>query len=89
MGQEMNITDEMLQAAIRKAIEAGLLPRNASRDNAEESKAIMRLIVQAALSVEPQDAFAGGKLSFDRCPGTPRLSVVQNKKPAISTYAYG
>ncbi len=53
----MDITDEMLRAAVRKAVEAGLLPRNACRDEANESKEIMRLIVQAALSVGPQDVF--------------------------------
>jgi hypothetical protein len=45
----MNITDEMVQAAIRKAIEAGLLPRNACREDAEIYKELVRLVVQAAL----------------------------------------
>ncbi len=47
----MNITDEMVQAAIRTAIEAGLLPRHACREDAEINKELVRLVVQAALSV--------------------------------------
>ncbi|MGE5648980.1 hypothetical protein [Noviherbaspirillum sp. UKPF54] len=85
----MNITDEMLQAAVGKAIEAGLLPRNACRDNAVESKELMRLIVQAALSAEPHSAFISGVPALGRCPGAPHLSVVQDRKHAISTFAYG
>ena len=50
----MDITEDMLQAAVRKAIEAGLLPRNACRDDASGSKELMRLIVQAALSAGPR-----------------------------------
>lgn len=89
MGQEMNITDEMLQAAVGKAIEAGLLPRNACRENAIESREIMRLIVQAALSAEPHSAFISGTPALGRSPGTPHLSVVPDRKRAISTFAYG
>jgi hypothetical protein len=49
MRQSMNVTDEMVQAAIKKAIEAGLLPRHACREEAEVNKELVRLVVQAAL----------------------------------------
>lgn len=84
----MDITDEMLQAAVRKAIEAGLLPRNARRDDARGSKELMRLIVQAALSVDPQSTFRNDTLAFTRRPARPSLSGTQDAKRAISTYTY-
>lgn len=55
----MDITDTMLQAAVRKAVEAGLLPRRACREDAKESRELMRLVVQAALGAlhdEPHQA---------------------------------
>lgn len=57
----MDITDEMLNAAVRKAIEAGLLPRNAHRDDATGSKELMRTIVVAAMTATSQDAFHTAK----------------------------
>lgn len=84
----MDITDEMLQAAVGKAIEAGLLPRNASRDDASGSKELMRMIVHAALSVGPPGAFRNGTPPFTRLPAKPSISGTQDAKRAISTYAY-
>lgn len=52
----MDITDAMLLAAVRKAVEAGLLPRRACRENAQENRELMRLVVQAALNALPADA---------------------------------
>lgn len=49
----MNITNEMLQAAMRKAIEAGLLPRNAYRDNLPAHQELIRFVLKAALDVAP------------------------------------
>lgn len=46
----MDITDQMVQAAIGKAIEAGLLPRNAVREDPRGSEALIRPIVQAVLA---------------------------------------
>ncbi len=45
----MNVTDDMLQAAIRKAIEAGLLPRRSCREEADVNRELIRLVVMAAL----------------------------------------
>ncbi|HJV87571.1 MAG TPA: hypothetical protein VJ698_19030 [Noviherbaspirillum sp.] len=49
----MNVTDEMLQAAIKKAIEAGLLPRRPCREEAEVNRELIRLVVMAALRPSP------------------------------------
>ncbi|WP_136419985.1 MULTISPECIES: hypothetical protein [Oxalobacteraceae] len=49
----MNLTDEMLQAAIKKAIEAGLLPRHPRREDAETNRELIRLVVMAALRPQP------------------------------------
>lgn len=49
----MNITNEMLQAATKKAIEAGLLPRNACRENLPAHQELIRFILKAALEVAP------------------------------------
>jgi hypothetical protein len=46
----MNVTDEMLQAAMRKAIEAGLLPRRACPQELEINQQLLLLVVQAALN---------------------------------------
>lgn len=47
------VTDEMLEAALKKAVEAGLLPRNACREDRQEYQELMRYVVQAALEVAP------------------------------------
>lgn len=52
----MDITDAMLLAAVRKAVEAGLLPRRACRENTQENRELMRLVVQAALNALPADS---------------------------------
>ncbi|HJV50791.1 MAG TPA: hypothetical protein VJ652_05015 [Noviherbaspirillum sp.] len=46
----MNITDEMLTAAITKAVEAGLLPRRSLREDITEARLLMRDILKAALA---------------------------------------
>lgn len=52
----MEVTIEMLQAAMRKATEAGLLPRNSSAADRANSMEIMRTILQAALDALPAPA---------------------------------
>lgn len=84
----MDITDEMLQAAVRKAIEAGLLPRNACRENANENKEMMRLIVQAALSAEPQNAFRTNSPAYSRSPIRATFPGTPDMKRASPVYAY-
>ncbi len=45
----MKITDEMLTAAVTKAVEAGMLPRRSLKDDATEARLLMREILNAAL----------------------------------------
>lgn len=45
----MNLTEEMLDAAIKKAIEAGLLPRHAYRQDMAMNRELIQTILQAAL----------------------------------------
>jgi hypothetical protein len=45
----MEVTSAMICAAIRKATEAGLLPRNCSKVELKDSMEIMHIILQAAL----------------------------------------
>ena len=45
----MNVTEEMLEAAMKKAVEAGLLPRHACRDDLAVNQELVRYILQAAL----------------------------------------
>jgi hypothetical protein len=53
------VTEEMLDAALRKAVEAGLLPRNACREERQEYQELVRFVLQAALEAAP----SGGKVS--------------------------
>ncbi|HJV87698.1 MAG TPA: hypothetical protein VJ698_19670 [Noviherbaspirillum sp.] len=45
----MKITDEMLTAAVTKAVEAGLLPRRSLKDDIAEARMLMHEILSAAL----------------------------------------
>lgn len=45
----MNLSDEMLETAMKKAVEAGLLPRHASSEDRYMHRELMRFILQAAL----------------------------------------
>lgn len=49
----MDITDEMLFGAIRKAVETGLLPRSALKDPASEEKEQLKLVLKAAMEAVP------------------------------------
>jgi hypothetical protein len=49
----MDVTYEMLQAAMRKAAEAGLLPRHARSEDARINQELVRAVVQAALDASP------------------------------------
>ncbi|OWW18689.1 hypothetical protein [Noviherbaspirillum denitrificans] len=48
------VTEEMLDAAVRKAVEAGLLPRHACRDDAHGYQELIRFVLQAALDAQPR-----------------------------------
>lgn len=45
----MNLTEEMLDIAMRKAVEAGLLPRDACREDRYGQRELIRYILQATL----------------------------------------
>lgn len=85
----MDITDDMLQAAVRKAIEAGLLPRNACREDAQGSKELIRLIVQAALSTGAHKAFLNDNPTLGRRPANPAYSAARDVKRSMPIPACG
>lgn len=45
----MDLTEEMLDTAMRKAIEAGLLPRHSCQEDRYGQRELIRFILQAAL----------------------------------------
>jgi hypothetical protein len=47
------VTNEMLDAAVKKAVEAGLLPRHACREDASGYQELIRYVLQAALEAAP------------------------------------
>lgn len=49
----MDVTTEMLQAAMRKAAEAGLLPRHARNEEMLINQDLIRIVLQAALDAAP------------------------------------
>lgn len=48
----MKLTEEMLNTAMRKAVEAGLLPRHACREDKAGHRELMRFILQATLEAD-------------------------------------
>jgi len=46
------VTDEMLDAAVRKAAEAGLIPRYACREDTSGYQDLIRYVLQAALDAD-------------------------------------
>lgn len=52
----MEVTSAMVRAAITKAREAGLLPRNCSTCDLKNSVEVMQTILQAALDTRTMDA---------------------------------
>lgn len=47
----MKVTNEMIEAAMKKATEAGLLPRHACKEEVSINRELIRIVVQAALDV--------------------------------------
>lgn len=47
----MKVTNEMLDAAVKKATEAGLLPRHARKEDMFINQELIRVVLQAALDV--------------------------------------
>lgn len=65
----MKVTTEMIDAAMKKATEAGLLPRHARREDVCINRELIRMVLTAALEgerkqakakAEPPDAALGG-----------------------------
>lgn len=52
----MNVTDEMLDVAMKKAVEAGLLPRHACREDLSVNQELIRHVLQAALDTVANEA---------------------------------
>lgn len=48
----MKVTKQMLDAAMRKAVEAGLLPRSALRQDSFADREVIRLVLEAATAVD-------------------------------------
>ncbi|RJF98986.1 hypothetical protein [Noviherbaspirillum saxi] len=49
----MNITMQMIDAAVKKATEAGLLPRHARQEDLHINQELMRIVLQSALEAAP------------------------------------
>ncbi|HEY0844625.1 MAG TPA: hypothetical protein VGE12_04630 [Noviherbaspirillum sp.] len=49
----MELTDAMLQAAIDKAVEAGLLPKYVRKDESAFDREVMKMVLLAALQAGP------------------------------------
>lgn len=80
----MNITNEMLQAAMKKAVEAGLLPRNAYRENMSANQEVIRFILKAALEAAPAKKPAGTQ----ECAVTYRRGVTASRFHKAPTQEY-
>lgn len=68
----MKLTEDMLDTAMRKAVEAGLLPRHACSEDRYEHRELMRFILQATLE-EQRDSSSG----LCRMPVQERLAGVR------------
>lgn len=86
----MIITNEMLQAAMKKAVEAGLLPRNAYRENMQGNQELIRFILKAALDASPlrkqpdgQDRPAAYRPVNGSRGGATRKKVARASQPAF------
>lgn len=68
----MKLTEDMLNTAIHKAVEAGLLPRHACSEDRAGQRELMRFILQATL-----DADRNQSTGHCRVPGQDRLVVAR------------
>lgn len=62
----MKITTEMIDAAMKKATEAGLLPRHARCEDISMNRELIRMVLTAALDSECNHA----KLPVPNAPGS-------------------
>lgn len=79
------VTDEMLDAAVKKAVEAGLLPRHACREDSQGYQELIRYVVQAAL--EASDTSTLGARTATR-RGTVRDRFVEMREIAHWMHGY-
>jgi len=63
----MKVTTEMIDAAMKKATEAGLLPRHARGEDASINRELIRMVLSAALESERNHA----RQSVPNAPGSP------------------
>ena len=57
----MKVTNQMIDAAMRKAVEAGLLPRNACQEDMLIHQELIRIVLQSALEAAPVTALVAGQ----------------------------
>lgn len=69
----MKLTEEMLETAMRKAVEAGLLPRHACREDRYGHRELMRFILQATLEEHARSDVA----CLGRVPVQERFALVR------------
>lgn len=63
----MKVTMEMIDAAMKKATEAGLLPRHARHEDVSINRELIRMVLTAALESKRNHA----KASVPNTPGNP------------------
>lgn len=73
-GGSMQITDAMLEAALGKAVEAGLLSRRSVQVDALSNREVIRTILQAALAAASSDPAYRDRVSQHAVRDRPRDS---------------
>lgn len=81
------ITDEMLDAAMKKAVEAGLLPRHARGDDAQAYQELIRYVLQAALEKAPLTYAARRPVPVGRSAIRERFADVRDMAQWLHGYA--
>lgn len=81
----MKISREMLEAAMGKAIEAGLLPRHAPREDVSSYEELMRFILQAALQAAALEQGRESGRILPRRTGGARGRLSKRVEPAYRT----
>lgn len=73
----MKVTTQMIDAAMKKATEAGLLPRHARQEDILINQELIRIVLQSAMEVAPVTALAVGQTSTSAT----ELNGVIRKRP--------
>lgn len=74
----MKVTNEMVQVAVKKAVEAGLLPRHACREDAGSYQELIELILRAALDLAPAESDPVSTSPPVRPRGAQRMRLITN-----------